>query len=101
MARYLKDRRTGEVFGWNYDMSQLNYMKEVDESDADFNDGKPDASYVDPETGRTMGEIQAEKDRSQEALERATSTRDQPPPQSKEFPDAIIPPGGPGGPTSG
>lgn len=46
--RYLKDRRTGELYGWNHEMSKLHYMKEVQRDEDGWDDGKPDPTYVDP-----------------------------------------------------
>lgn len=51
MGKYLKDRRTGELFGFNHEMAKLKWMKEVEDSDDDFNDGKPDPDYYDDEGG--------------------------------------------------
>lgn len=51
MARYLKDRRNGELHGYNHEAAKLKYMKEVDSEDEDFNDGQPDPTYVEDEFG--------------------------------------------------
>jgi hypothetical protein len=60
MARFLRDRRTGEIFGWNYEMSKLKYMRQVDDSDADFNDGKPDEDYTEDESGFPVAKLPAD-----------------------------------------
>jgi hypothetical protein len=49
MARYLRDRRTGEKYGWNFEMAKLPYMKEIDSDDDDFDQDVPDPSYDDPD----------------------------------------------------
>lgn len=48
--RYLKDRRTGDLYGWNHEMAKLHYMQEVHRDEEGWDDGKPDPTYVDPTT---------------------------------------------------
>jgi hypothetical protein len=62
---YLRDRLTGDLYGWNYEMAKLPYMKEVSESDDDFsadNTG-PDPTYVAPPEGFPVSSDELEKDR--------------------------------------
>lgn len=81
--KYLKDRRTGELYGWNHEMSKLPYMMEVIVGEEGWDDGKPDPNYVDPEapppsqevfpqSGTAAAELAADADKvTAEALEKA------------------------------
>ncbi len=82
--KYLKDRRTGDLYGWNYEMAKFPYMKEVERGEDGWDDGKPDPTYVDPEAPKPTSDVfpqagtssEMEEDRARverEALERAAN----------------------------
>jgi len=54
VGKYLKDRRTGLLYGWNYEMSKLPYMKTVQTDEEGWNDEQPDPTYIDPDAPRPV-----------------------------------------------